>query len=106
MIPQLGKNSIGETLPILTPKTASAFLVDGSDSHGESAKLQAGNYRIAVRTSTGNAGVMVKIYTTTVDTATTSTGMFMPHNSSEVFPLEEGSIISVIDGIINVTPLI
>jgi hypothetical protein len=105
MKPEIGKNSLGESLPILTPKTANAFLVNGSIAHAESNPLPSGIYRISVRTSTDNAGVMVKIYTTTVDTATTSTGMFMAHNSSEVFPLEEGSIISVIDGIINVTPL-
>ena len=105
MIPQLGKNSIGETLPILTPKTASAFLVDGSIAHAESPRLPAGNYRIAVRLSTDNLGVMIKIYNQTVDTATTTTGMFLPHNAIEVFALEEGSIISVIDGTINVTPL-
>jgi hypothetical protein len=105
MIPQIGKNSIGETLPILTPKTASFFTVDGSIAHAESAALQVGNYRISVRTSTDSLGVMISIYKGTADYATTSHGMFMPHNSTEVFALEEGSIISVIDGIINVTPL-
>ena len=105
MKPQIGKNSIGESLPILTPKKASFFTVDGSIAHAESARLQAGNYRIAVRLSTDNLGVMIKIYNQTVDTATTTTGMFLPHNSIEVFALEENSVISVIDGVINVTPL-
>ena len=105
MKPEIGKNSIGESLPILTPKTASAFLVDGSIAHAESARLPVGNYRIAVRLSTDNLGVMMKVYKDTVDTATTSTGMFLPHNAIEVFALEEGSVISVIDGVINVTPL-
>ena len=104
MIPQIGKNSIGESLPILTPKTASAVLVDGSIAHAESAKLPSGNYRIAVRTSTDNLGVMITI-SLIGTSATTASGMFLPHNAIEVFALEEGSVISVIDGVINVTPL-
>lgn len=106
MKPQLGKNSIGENLPVLTPKTANAFLINGSGAHAESPALQAGNYRLAVRASTDNLGVMVTVYKDTVANATTTTGMFMSHNITEVFALEEGSIISVIDGIVNVTPLI
>ena len=105
MIPVIGKNSIGESLPILTPKTASFFTVDGSIAHAESAVLSIGNYRIAVRLSTDNLGVMIKIYKGTADYATTAAGMFLPHNSIEVFALEENSVISVIDGVINVTPL-
>jgi hypothetical protein len=104
MKPEIGRNSIGESLPVLTPKTGSAFIVNGSIAHAESAKLEAGNYRIAVRLSTDNLGVMVVI-TLVGTSATTSTGMFMPHNSVEVFALEEGSVISVIDGVLNVTPL-
>jgi hypothetical protein len=104
MKPEIGRNSIGESLPVLTPKTESAFIVNGSIAHAESAKLEAGNYRIAVRLSTDNLGVMVLI-TLVGTSATTNTGMFMPHNSVEVFSLEEGSVISVIDGVINVTPL-
>jgi hypothetical protein len=105
MKPEIGRNSKGESLPILTPRTSGFFIVDGSNAHAESSPLSSGNYRVAVRVSTDNAGVMVTIYKTTTDNATTTHGMFMPHNSVEVFALEEGSIISVIDGTINVTPL-
>jgi hypothetical protein len=102
MIP-IAKNTLGESLPVLTPDTSKSFLVNGSIAHAESEKLPSGIYRISVRASTTNLGVMVKS-TLDGDSATTSTGMFMAHNSTEYFVLEEGSILSVIDGIINVTP--
>ena len=102
MIP-IARNAEGAILPVLTPYTAGAFQVDGSISYANSAKLPFGIYRISVRTSTGNAGVMMKI-TLTADSATTASGMFMAHNSTEYFVLEEGSIISVIDGKISVCP--
>lgn len=101
MIP-IAKNTQGEVLGVLWPDTVNSFLVDGSGAHAESAPLKGGKYRIAVRVSTGDFGVMITI-TKAGTTATTATGMFMAHNSVEFFVLDKDEIISVIDGIINVT---
>ena len=100
MIP-IAKNVKGDVLPVLTPYTAGAFQVDGSSAHAESAVLAHGIYRLSVRSSTGNAGVMITI-TLAGTYATTTSGMFLAHNAAEYFILEEGSIISVIDGKISV----
>ena len=97
-------NKNGESLPLLESVTSGSFIVDGSIAHAESAKLSQGTYRIAVRSSTGDLGVMVKITDTAADTATTTTGMWMAQGSVEYFPIAEGKHISVIDGKINVTP--
>ena len=102
MIP-IAKNIQGDVLPVLTPYTAGAFQVDGSIAHAEAAALPHGIYRISVRTSTGNAGVMIAI-SIAGTYATTTAGMFMAHNAAEYFILEEGSIISVIEGKISVCP--
>jgi hypothetical protein len=97
-------NKAGESMPLLEAVTSGSFIVDGSIAHAESAKLPQGVYRIAVRSSTADAGVMLKITTDIANTATTTTGMFMAQGSTEYIPIPEGSYISVIDGKINVTP--
>jgi len=94
-------NRLGDVLPVLEPLTSESFLVDGSVAHAESAIIPEGIYRISVRTSTDDAGVMVSIGAAA--SATTNTGIFLAHNSAEYFFISEGQLISVIDGIINVT---
>lgn len=101
MIPT-SKNTLGENLSVLWPDTVNSFLVDGSSAHAESPKLKGGTYRIAVRESTDNLGVMVTV-TKAGTSATTTKGMFLAHNHTEYFVFDEDEIISVIDGIINVT---
>lgn len=101
MIPT-SKNTLGENLPVLWPDTVNSFLVDGSIAHAESPKLKTGTYRIAVRSSTDDLGVMITI-TKAGTFATTVTGLWMPQGSVEYFTFDEGEIISVIDGNINVT---
>jgi hypothetical protein len=103
MIP-IARNTLGESLPVLTPNTAGMFAIDGSVAHASSAKLSHGIYRLAVRESTTDLGVMVKI-TLTGDAATTTAGMWMAQGSVEYFILQEGSIIDIIDGKLNVTPM-
>jgi hypothetical protein len=104
MIP-IAKNINGESLPILTPDTTKMFYIDGSVANAKCAPLNSGIYRIAVRESTSDLGVMVKI-TLNGDSATTTSGMWMAQGSVEYFVLQEGSIIDVIDGKLNVTPFV
>ena len=102
MIP-IARNTIGESLPVLVPDTTRMFLVDGSIAHAESGKLPQGIYRLAVKSSTDDAGLTIKI-TESGDTATTVAGMWMGQGSVEYVVIPEGYIISAIDGILNVTP--
>jgi hypothetical protein len=99
----IARNILGESVPVLQPDTTNMFAIDGSIAHAESAKLPTGIYRLAVRESTDDLGVMVAI-SLAGTSATTAAGMWMPQGSVEYVVLEEGSIISVIDGKVNVTP--
>lgn len=87
------------------PDTPNMFLIDGSIAHAESAKLKSGIYRLAVKSSTSDLGVTIKI-TSTGDSATTVAGMWMGQGSVEFIVIPDDYIISVIDGILNVTPCI
>lgn len=101
MMKGIAVNRNGEVLPVLEPITSESFLIDGSIAHAESVILDEGIYRLSVRTSTDDAGVMISIGASA--SATTSTGMFLAHNNAEYFFISEGQRISVIDGIVNVT---
>jgi hypothetical protein len=95
-------NNKSESLPVLQTDTVHSFQVDGTAAHAESGKLPVGIYRIAVRTSVNDLGVMIMI-TAMGTLATTTTGMYMAQGVSEYFGIEDNDIISVIDGKINVT---
>lgn len=102
----IATNAKGESLPVLQALTTEAIQIDGTNAHAESSKLDRGLYRIAVRSSVNGLGVMLKITDDDADTATTTTGTFMPDGCVEVYPVEEGQHITVIDGKLNVTKLI
>lgn len=97
----IAKDREGNNLPILSPDYSVLQYIDGSNAHAEGAKLPAGIYRIAIVSSVDTGGVHLKI-SEAGTSATVANGIFMPHGSIEYFPLEEGSIISVIGGKINV----
>lgn len=98
-------NRKGESLPILVPDYSVVQYIDGSAAHAEGAALNDGIYRIAVVSSTDNAGVHLKISSTGAS-ATVANGIFMPHNSFEYFAIEQGMIISAIGGKVNVVKFI
>jgi len=101
---EVAKNKRGESMPVMICDTDNMFNVDGSIAHAESAALPQGIYRIAVRQSTDDAGVMIQI--AAAPSATTSDGMFIPQGGVEYTLIEDGNSISVIDGVINVVPMI
>lgn len=96
-------NKNGESLPILTPKTSGVIIVDGTAAHAESAPLEQGTYRLAVQSSVGDAGVHIAI-TTAGTAATITNGFFMGNGGVEYIGLDASSIISVINGKLNVCP--
>jgi hypothetical protein len=96
-------NKRGETLPILTPNTLGLIIVDGTIAHAESAKLDEGIYRVAVQSTVDDAGCHIAI-TAAGTGATVTTGLFMGTGAIEYFGLEQGSIVSVINGKINIVP--
>jgi len=102
----IARNLEGESLPVLSPQTAGAALevnIDGTLAHASSGNLSGGVYRLAVVSSVDDAGMRVKINELGVtDSATITTGMFMPNASVEYFAIPEGSHISVINGYLNV----
>ena len=103
-------NRQGDVLPVLSPVTAGSNAevnVDGTSAHAESIILSQGIYRLAVITSVDDAGLKAKINAAGVtDTATATTGMFMPNGCIEYVAIEEGSQISVINGNLNVIKVI
>jgi len=99
----IAKNVIGESLPILTPNTLGVKIVDGTNAHAESTPFDEGKYRIAVQTTVGDVGCHIAI-TSTGDGATVTTGLFMGNGCVEYFLLATGSIVSVINGKINICP--
>lgn len=101
--PMIPVNKLGESLPLLTPNTTGVKIVDGTAAHAESAVLDQGIYRIAVESSVGDAGCHVTI-TLAGTGATILNGLFMANGLVEYFALEQGSIISVINGKLNVVP--
>lgn len=104
MIP-IARNSIGESLPVLQPKTTLVQIVDGTLAHAPSSALPSGIYRIAVQSSVDSLGCHIAI-TTAGTGATITTGLFMGSGAIEYFALEEGSIVSVINGKINIVPCV
>lgn len=96
-------NKQGESLPVLTPETTLLKIVDGTIAHAESAALIAGIYRIAVQSTVDDLGCHVAI-TTAGTGATVTTGLFMGNGCVEYFALPEGSIVSVINGKLNIVP--
>lgn len=100
MIP---KNKLGESLPVLTPNTLGLIIVDGTSAHAESAKLSEGIYRIAVQSTVDDAGCHIAI-TIAGTGATVTSGLFMGNGLVEYFALDANSIVSVINGKINIVP--
>lgn len=98
----VAKNRMDESLPVLIAETSGAVIVDGTAAAAASTARIKGIYRIAVMTSNSSAGVTVQI-TTAGTAATLTTGMWIGHNAVEYVYCEEGSIISVINGKINIT---
>ena len=96
-------NKAGESLPVLTPNTSGIKIVDGTAAHAESSSLDQGIYRIAVQSSVDDAGCHVAI-TAAGTGATILNGLFMGNGSVEYFALEQGSIVSVLNGKLNIIP--
>lgn len=103
-MPGTSVNRLGESLPIFNPITSNSIQLDGTAGHAESAALPEGNYRLAVKSSVNNAGVMVEISDTPV--VTTTTGMWLAQSWVEYFFIPEGSKISVINGLLNITKIV
>lgn len=98
----VAKNRMEESLPVLIAETSGAVIVDGSLAAAACSPRIKGIYRIAVMTSVSSAGANLQI-TIAGTVATAITGMWIGHNAVEYVYCEEGSIISVINGKINIT---
>ena len=93
----------GDVMPVLRPVTSGSQQIAGAAyAHAESTPLNEGIYRLVVRASTDDAGAMIQI-STAGDSATTTTGMYLPQGSPEYFFIKQGDIISVVDGSLNIT---
>ena len=93
-------NRSGEAIPVLTPLSAGGVLIDGTAAHAESSVLQSGIYRMVVETSAADD---THVYISTAGTAATaSNGFYMPKGAIEYFFLDQASIVSVLNGILNI----
>lgn len=98
-------NRKGESLPLMVAVTTSTIIVDGTSAHAESARLSQGIYRIAVE-SVASTGIHLAIIDEGGIAATITNSLYMANNTSEYFAIDEGKVLSVIGGKINVVKFI
>lgn len=97
---ETAKSRNGQDLPMLSLATAVYQTIDGTGGHAESSVLEPGKYRIVISESAGNNAF---INISEVGTAAeTGKGAYMPLGLVEYIYIDANSIISVVDGILNI----
>ncbi len=89
----------GKPIPVL-PLGASQD-IDGTSAHAETTALEAGVYRLAVVSATGD-GVRVAVGDEAVAEADST---YMGVGQVEIIGVSYGHVISVLDGVLNITKL-
>jgi len=90
----------GESLPILSLDTVIYQTIDGTGAHAESTVLEPGKYRIGICESAAN-NAFINI-TTAGTAAEAEKGAYMPLGLVEYIYISVNSIISVVDGKLNI----
>lgn len=97
---QSAKSREGESLPILSLDTTIYQTIDGTAGHDESTVLEPGKYRIGICESAAN-NAFINI-TSAGTAAEADKGAFMPLGLVEYIYIPVNSIISVVDGKLNI----
>ena len=93
----------GNAMPVVMLDTAKAIEIDGTLAHAESGKLAQGMYRLSVVTSVADGGVRIEIGS--APTAAAGDGSYLSHGATEYLFIKADDIISVVNGLLNVTPI-